>query len=60
MDRDHKVQNIVGACVFGGLALAALIGVIVAGATHHWGTVILGAGMSTALIAEIRHERRKH
>jgi hypothetical protein len=59
MDRDLKIQDIAGAAVFGALGLAALAGVIFAGAKHQLVMVCICAAMVWALVAEIRREERR-
>ncbi|MDR2935931.1 MAG: hypothetical protein LBU80_01110 [Rikenellaceae bacterium] len=59
MDRDLKIQDIAGAAVFGALGLAALAGVIFAGAKHQLVMVGICAAMVWAFIAEIRREEKR-
>lgn len=59
MDRFEKSINIAGVVLFGTLGLAALGGVLFAGATHQWVMVGICAAMTAVSVAEIRREERK-
>lgn len=56
MKKWEKLQNIIGAAVFGTLGLGSLAGVIFAGATHQLLMVVICSAMVGVLVAEIRSE----
>ena len=53
MDKWEKRGNIIGASIFGALGLAALGGVILAGAVHQLAVAAICGVMTAAIVAEI-------
>ncbi len=54
-----NIGNIIGAVIFGIVAIGAAVGAIFYGATHQWAIFGIAAIMITSCIAEYRSEKRK-
>ena len=57
MTKGAKLQNYIGAAVFGSLGLCAFVGALFFGATHQWLMVAVCAVMVWALLAETKEKK---